>query len=392
MTTHVCLVSDQPIPNLIPLRLEKPERVIFLVSEQKQQEALRLRRIIGPWGITIEERLIPPFDLNAVADVCAGLIQEFGKDQLTLNVTGGTKVSALAAFEAFYSGGCRVIYVNSATDELLTLSPAESKTSIPNLIGVRDYLASYGLLIQKGSGQPSAGFGQRVRQTKRLAELFVKDDDLLQTVNRLTQPLLNKDRQGRGYLHLKPGDFEGDGRQIFQLLRDAGIATPGINDGININRPEDIFFLGGGWLEEFVYATVRELAVHEVMINVKVEWAGTGKRLTTNEFDVLFTHRNRLHVVSCKAANMERESTEGSKGKAAIYELDALADKAGGLFGETMLVSARPLSDYDRARSERMRIKVIAGRDLPQLKSFLNKVVDCLPPTSAGKNEMSVTV
>jgi len=370
---HVCLISDQPIPNLIPLQMEKPGRAIFLVSEEKQNEADRLRRIVQSWGIVIEEKKIPPFDLNAVAATCAALIDEHGKDHLTLNVTGGTKISALAAFEAFYSGGCRIIYVNTATDELMTLSPAEGKSIIPDLIGVRDYLASYGLRIEKGSGQPPTGLGQRVQQTKRLAELFVKDEGLLQSINRKTQPLLNKDRHGLNYLHLEPGDFTGDNRAIFQLLREAGIAAPGINDGININRPEDIFFLGGGWLEEFVYTTVRDLPVHDVMINVKVEWDGAGRKNTTNEFDVLFTHRNRLHVVSCKAANMERESTEGSKGKAAIYELDALADKAGGLFGRTMLVSARPLSDYDRARSERMRINVVAGRDLPQLKSFLQK-------------------
>lgn len=371
-TTHVCLISDQPIPNLIPLRMEKPARAIFLVSDEKQNEADRLRRIIQPWGITIEEKRIPPFDLNAVAAICATLIGEQGQEHLTLNVTGGTKISALAAFEAFYSGGCRIIYVNTATDELMTLSPIEGKASIPDLIGVRDYLAAYGLRLEKGSGQPPTGCGQRRQQTKRLAELFVKDEALLQTVNRLTQPLLNKERHGLNYLHLAPDDFT-NSQALFELLRQAGIATPGIDDGININRPEDIFFLGGGWLEEFVYHTVRELPVHEVMINVKVEWDGAGRKNTTNEFDVLFSHRNRLHIVSCKAANMERESTAGSKGKAAIYELDALADKAGGLFGRTMLVSARPLSDYDRARAERMRIEVVSGRNLPQLKSSLQK-------------------
>ena len=369
--THVCLISGQPIPNLIPLLMEKPERAIFLVSNEMQQEAKRLRQVVQSWGIAIEEHRIPPFDLNAVSALCAELIAAHGKEGLTLNVTGGTKVSALSAFEAFYSSGCRIIYVNTTTDELLTLSPSEKKTALPDLIGVRDYLAVYGLTMDKGSGKPPVGAAQRIRQSKRLAELLVDEDSLLQTLNNKSQPHLNRKANGASYLHLEPGDFTVDYRPLFKLLTEAGVTTHGINQGVNINHWEDIFYVGGGWLEEYVFHTVKELGVRDVRINVKVAWDGIGRQSTTNEFDVLFTLRNRLHVISCKAANLEREET--GKGKAAIYELDALGDKVGGLFGKTMLVSARRLTEHDQARAGRMGIAVVCGRNLPQLKEALRQ-------------------
>ncbi|MFH1019535.1 MAG: hypothetical protein V1782_02820 [Pseudomonadota bacterium] len=34
---HVCLISDQPIPNLLPLMLEKPAKAVFLVTAWIEQ-------------------------------------------------------------------------------------------------------------------------------------------------------------------------------------------------------------------------------------------------------------------------------------------------------------------------------------------------------------------
>ena len=46
MRIHVCLVSAQPIPNLIPLRMEelRPDKVILLVSSDMKIQADRLER------------------------------------------------------------------------------------------------------------------------------------------------------------------------------------------------------------------------------------------------------------------------------------------------------------------------------------------------------------
>lgn len=36
---HICLISDQPIANLLPLLLEKPRQAIFLVSPKMTAQA-----------------------------------------------------------------------------------------------------------------------------------------------------------------------------------------------------------------------------------------------------------------------------------------------------------------------------------------------------------------
>ena len=50
---HICLISDQPIANLLPLLLEKPRQAIFLVSPQMTAHAERLKKLAQPRGITV---------------------------------------------------------------------------------------------------------------------------------------------------------------------------------------------------------------------------------------------------------------------------------------------------------------------------------------------------
>jgi len=140
------------------------------------------------------------------------------------------------------------------------------------------------------------------------------------------------------------------------------------------------FFLGGGWLEEFVFATVQERPVTDARMNVKLDWERNqtapkrAEQQIRNEFDVLFTSGNRLHVISCKTGNLDAPTEAGgNKGKEAIYELEALADKAGGPFGRAMLVSARRLSDYSRSRASRMKIEVVDGVDVLGLGKRLER-------------------
>ena len=40
--THVCLISKQPMPNLIPLLHEKPERAFFLISDEMKEALYEL--------------------------------------------------------------------------------------------------------------------------------------------------------------------------------------------------------------------------------------------------------------------------------------------------------------------------------------------------------------
>jgi len=369
-TIHVCLISDQPIPNLLPLLFEKPERAIFLVSPQKRDQAERLKNIVRPRNIKVEiKELASAYDFEAIQQVCSHFASENPDDHITLNVTGGTKITALAAFQAFYFNNQRIIYLDTTNQQLLQLAP--EVTAVPmqdNLIKVHDYLLAYGMNPLPAN---SSAIGQRRPELNNLAELFINDTNLLSRFN----IAIDRACGGKNPSSLNI-DLNGAGEGSDKLA--AALAQTGASDwttstNLHIPTPEDIFFCNGGWLEEFTYWAIRNLSIKhlDAAINIRVQWDGKGNQITENEFDILFTHDNRLHLISCKASNPGRETTSGTKATEALNELDTLADRAGGLFGRAMLVSARKLRKEDRERAKKMRIELVDGTELLRLQHHL---------------------
>lgn len=366
---HVCLVSSQPIANLLPLLLEKPVKVFFLVSPEMTVQAERLRKIVQPRGIGVEVLdVFSAYDFDAMARLCAELLESGPEDaELVLNVTGGTKIGALAAFQAFFFENKRIIYLDSYNNELLQLSP--ETTALPirqNLIKVRDCLTAYGM--NPFPVVPAAEMKRRGGLAE-LAALLIHNEDLLSRLN----GALGRQGDKKRYLNCTFNELGELAEELAELLETCGVARRTGTSGLNIPSAEKIFFCKGGWLEEYAYWAVRDLGLKglDAAMNVKVEWDGKGRRPTENEFDVLFTFQNRLHLISCKASNPERVTASGSRATEALNELDTLADRAGGLFGRAMLLSARRLSDYDRSRAARMKIRLVDGPEVLRLPDHL---------------------
>lgn len=337
-TTHVCLVSDQPIPNLLPLLIEKPRQAIFLVSPEKAAQAERLKKVMQPRGINVTMREISAYDFDAVAGICEQLLADTLEPDLTLNVTGGTKIAALAAFQVFFFANRRIIYCDTEHNRLLQLAPQRDETLISgNAVGVRDYLACYGVPRVEG-GQPPPGGEERSPHLAALAGLLVHEERLLANLNSALER-----QEKKNFANLSLNELGQGAEKLIDLLKTCGVAGLTGTNNLNIPSADKIFFCKGGWLEEHVYWSVKNLGIKalDLTMNVKVQWDGKGKQRTKNEFDVLFTHHNRLHIISCKASNPERETGSGTRATEALNELDSLADRAGGLFGRAMLVSAR---------------------------------------------------
>ncbi len=364
-TIHVCLISEQPIPNLIPLLMEKPAKTIFLVSAQMSAQAERLKKVLQPRGIPVEIAEIPSaYDFMAVERVCKQIVADHkAGNGLTLNVTGGTKITALAAFQVFYFNNHRIIYLDTANYQLLQLAPENHAIPLQdNLVKVRDYLLAYGMNPEKF---PESHAAEGRGGINELARLLVGDETMLGRLNAAI------DRHGKkpAYANLTLNELGEKADDLVAGLEECGVAEKTQSGILNISSKEKIFFCHGGWLEEYVFRTVRSLSIKSVdlAMNVKVQWDGKGRKLTENEFDVLFTHRNRLHIISCKASNPERITESGARATEALNELDTLSDRAGGLFGQAMLVSARRLSEYDRERGRKMKVEIVDGRDVLDL-------------------------
>ncbi len=367
--THVCLISDQPIPNLVPLLLEKPVKALLLVSPEMKAQADRLKNIVQPRGIEVEMREIASaYDFGAMQQTCEEIIKNCPHTELTLNVTGGTKIAALAAFQSFYFNNRRIVYLDTFHGKLVQLAPINDFIPVrDNFVKVRDCLLAYGMNPLSGKNPPPV----RRPGLHDLARLLTADSPLLGRLNNA----IARCGKNPAYATLHVNDLGPGADDLVSLLEVCGVAGRVSSTGLNMPSREKIFFCHGGWLEEYVYWSVKDLGLRglDLAMNVEVEWDGKGRQPTKNEFDVLFTHANRLHLISCKASNPERETQSGSRATEALNELDTLADRAGGLFGRAMLVSARRLSDYDRERAEKMRIRLVEAEAVLHLRDELRR-------------------
>ena len=131
--SHLCLVSAQATPNLLPLLDEawRPKNVVLACSTGMKNKAADLCSFLKTKGnISIDILDLPnAYDYTALSEAFLNYLASREQDDIALNVTGGTKLMAVAAQEVFRSAGKPVFYVNVETDEVIMI---DSSQKIPS--------------------------------------------------------------------------------------------------------------------------------------------------------------------------------------------------------------------------------------------------------------------
>ena len=367
---HVCLVSDQPIPNLTTILQFEPDKVILLATKDRSAESNRLEKVIRQKGVDVKTKEIKPYDMNNVISVCENLIKDYKNDEVTLNITGGTKIGTIGTYQVFYTCGKPIFYVNTQDDEIIKISPNEEKIPININMSIRDYLAAYGFNITNYVKE-DRHINDRRHITEAIVQLAIKRPELIGEINSKL-----KDIDKAVYPKKISLRNDRDMDLLCKKLVDYGLVERSRQTTIEIPDEDTAKYLRGFWFEEYLYMTAKSLNVNEVKLNVEGQWDASGKKPPRNEFDVLIAKRNRLFYISCKTANPDRyvDGTDESIGKDYLYELDALGDRALGLFGKKMLASARPVTnDYVKKRAEVMKIRLVDGRNIATMKDNLRE-------------------
>ena len=109
MKIHLCLVSDQPIPNLLLIvnAVTRPDKVVLAVTTdmQKKHKDKYLKDVLKKYVKDIEELQIEdPYDIQKCCKVFVEwLLQQMAANpgaEICLNTTGGTKPMSLGAVSA----------------------------------------------------------------------------------------------------------------------------------------------------------------------------------------------------------------------------------------------------------------------------------------------------
>lgn len=382
--THLCLVSAQATPNLLPVLDDawRPRQVVLACSAQMKEAAQALRLVIQTkgGGVAVELLDLPnAYDYAALSDAFLNFLAEHATENIALNVTGGTKLMAVAAQEVFRSEGKPVFYVNVESDAVLVLGEKAVSQPLRAKLKVHEMLRAHGYSVTSHE-QPQTS--RELRDlTARLIDRVTSAGRALGSLNALACAARDNNLRAE----LSPGQQDsralGD---IVALFADAGLLRQ--QGSVLVFKNEEArFFANGGWLETHVFDALQSLrsqheSLSDVAMGVRVSFAGSTSKTHNNdknEIDVAFLFRNTLHLIECKTANLAQSGQgEDSKATEAIYKMESLL-KLGGLRTRGMVVDYRgelAKSDANQKRAAEAGIAIVSGAQLKDLKGAISRL------------------
>lgn len=370
---HVLLVSAQAAPNLLPaLDPElKPGEVILLVTGKMAGRAAALESVLREAAVKVTRiPLDDEHDFVALEKTLLDLAANRDGEAIALNVTGGTKLMALAAQSVAQLAGWSVFYVDVDTDEVIWLGHDTQRKKLAAQLRLPHYLKSYGFRLEDGIERPPT----ERRHDELMATLIIQVGSLEAPLGQLNYLAQQAEDQKRLNIELTPE--QQDSRSLEALLRHFAAAGVLTVDGHTIRfvSEQDRNFTKGGWLEHHVYRTIStlhgDLGVRDKAANLVV----VDEHGVRNELDVAFMARNRLFIVECKTARMD--SARAGKANDTLFKLSEICRRVGGLGTRGMLASYRPLADAEKKLARALGIDVVAGSELNRLDERLKRWVN----------------
>lgn len=381
--THLCLVSDQSLQNLLPTRSTeiKPDRCVLLVSAEMKRKSAdkRLHHALITAGCprveTIED--VPDHDLHTIIAwanrLIARLRTEAPDHRYLLNLTGGNKLMSLGLLQALRPW-CEAVYCDTAHDRLEFLHPPgrDAIPLAPDLLNVSLYLAAqgFGVRDEKADG---VLLDRRRETTVWLAHNASNLQDFIRQLNGAALYHDPGNRTARS--PNLPSARAGIETEARRRLKAAGLLEE--RNGLACVPAQHATYLGGGWLEEYCWAMGRELETEGLIkrarfaINVKLDPVdrNRGEKYPLNELDAVFVHRNRMLVIECKTGAQTRD---GEKGQNILNRLEVLGEHAAGRFAEKLLLTTENNIDTTTAeRARRYRVRIVKAGELQDLKNLI---------------------
>ena len=336
----ICLVSRQAMANVIPAVMYKPAKVLLLSTDMEKSTAANICSMLNSKSIKCEifPDILQPYDVTGTEAIISRII---ANNQINpgpvLNATGGTKLMAFAAYNAFRRKKCNIIYCNSEGNNIIQLYPDILHETIEVKISVEEYLNAYGYPTKKESDNSSEFI--RYVDGNGLLNSFVKNVNDVRKNNAFK--LLS-------YSHpLQLGKF---------------LITRKDDPFISISHNNNTFtgihkkFINGFWLEDYFFYKLKLMNPDDIKSGVHISAVRKNnltelqnENIPYNEIDIVAVKNGRLNLFSCKS---------GAKSKEDLFELEGLRTLAGGTFSKAHTVITKSTQFYTN-RAKDMKINVI---------------------------------
>ena len=365
---HVCLVSDQAAPNLLPILDSefKPQKAVFVIStkDEIKEKANSLKLAFKQNDIDVDIlELSDEFDFQSMETELFDLLSSYENENIALNVTGGTKLMAIAAQNVF-SGVKPIFYINTNKEEIIFISKENDKhipvQKLNTKTLINTYLSSYGVSVLKN--KDDFNFYKLAVFTERFVRRQEDYKDIISKLNLLAFNASNSK------LETNFTNYSNDLKLILEDLADEGLVRLN-GDIVDFKNEQTRSFLNGNWLEYFTYKQANGIAdVIDADWTVEVVHSKyeNNKIAVNNALDVIFMAKNKFHIIECKTINFEIPENR-DKLQSYLDKLKSLKDYGGSLT-KVCLVSFYPIPQATKRRAEKDNIEIIDDYRIKNLK------------------------
>lgn len=413
-TTMICLVGEQAIPNVMGVFLcegcdiARPDRVVCMVSESTKYEGQAapefdavssgIQRCLKSLGVpeVFAPGRISPYQVDDICSWVAQQIEQAPDGPCVINVTGGTKLMAQGAFQAYEAAratGIRSVmamYVDTEEDKVIWWTPDGSEYrrnfnyAEMAAVDVKHYFMAYGVKMPNEGTTPSDIEIQA-------ANLIAVKPGGLSLASLLAKRGANRKKQNVTVQEkIEHDQLSDEGRTVLEALSNqqgSGLSSDTSADKIIVDLSEAMqdFFWQRDWLEIFVFGQVKHAGIYgdSGRRGATVRWPGiehTGLKdvselkrdsattdLPTNELDVVASRGGRILICECKT-NVDAPQPEH------LYKLQVVGARAGTFVDKVLVTTRSQLTDPDRtpARTQVVRaltygIAVTGAEELSRL-------------------------
>ncbi|MEM5807157.1 MAG: DUF1887 family CARF protein, partial [Candidatus Aenigmatarchaeota archaeon] len=111
MRAMVCLVSRQTMQNVLPILMYVPSNVYLLTTTEEKESGERIQRLCKQKKIEAElVEGIDAYDTGTVRSAIERIKSSMTQAELAINITGGTKLMSIAAYEVAKQYGIPAFY------------------------------------------------------------------------------------------------------------------------------------------------------------------------------------------------------------------------------------------------------------------------------------------
>lgn len=347
----VNLVSSQAAPNLMFIKSMKQQLAgsdvsyLFISTEQMEQSG-NSASIMAAMKLDPNSCTTVRVRENSITDILDKVDPEIiGYDELHCNITGGTKIMAIAVFtrlRLYVTNRVKLYYCDIGRNVFIDPMTSDEIHNLSASLTLDEYCSGYGLTLKRGhTSRIDEDYTEQFRH--RFREFDDNDNYILKQL-----------REGK---HREKGVRDISEICGLQYFLDR-YGFPNKTDG-SLSKSE-VGYLTGGWFEEWVYCVIK----HTFGLNddqIAISSVGTTQGGVQNEYDVLFVRNNKVHYIECKSV--------AEKGLIAntIIKSDSLKKRFGLSVQTYVLIYNTPAKPTDIDRANDNKIKLFSKSDFERM-------------------------